>query len=206
MFSSYFLITAKNFRRWQSFAVGIITVGGAIGVLILGPLLQLLIDTVGWRGTYRVISVPFFVMAFVCGAIFGDPIEDPWDSTPQKYTENTSNLKILSVEALSTQDTGIVNFGHEEDLENTAIHYNERENKKEGEMDLVKCEYQKQIKNPSKKWKLWTFLDFSVFKVPSYSIAVISLTVMNFGHFIPQIHLVSSYVYQYQVIRLDHKN
>ena len=59
MLSSYFLITAKNFRRWQSLAVGIVTVGGSSGLLIMGPLLQLLIDIFGWRGTYRILSIPF---------------------------------------------------------------------------------------------------------------------------------------------------
>ncbi|KAL9985071.1 hypothetical protein ACROYT_G007432 [Oculina patagonica] len=190
MVSSYFLITAKNFRRWQSLAVGIVSVGGSIGVLIFGPLLQLLIDTVGWRGAYRIISVPFFVMACVCGAVFGDPIQDPCDSTPQKCTENPSDLKVLSVEALSTMDTGIVNLGHVEDSENTEIRNGGVENNKERKEDFAKCGHQKEIKNSRRRRKLGEFLDFSVFKVPSYTIAVISLTVMNFGHYIPQIHLV----------------
>ena len=201
MFSSYFLITAKNFRRSQSLAVGIVSVGGSIGVLIFGPLIQLLIDTVGWRGAYRIISVPFFVMACVCGAIFGDPIQDPSCNTPQNCMENPGDLQILSVEGLSTMDTGIVNLGHVNDLETTAIDYNGGKNNKEAKRDFVGCDYQKEEKDSSTRGKLWTFLDFSVFKVPSYTIAVVSLTIMAFGHYIPQIHLVSSYVncpYHYQ--------
>ena len=194
MFSSYFLITAKNFRKWQSLAVGIVAFGGGIGVLIFGPLIQLLIDTVGWRGTYRVISVPFFVMACVCGAIFGDPIQDSWNSTTQNCTKNPGDLQILSVEALSTMDTGIVNLGHVGALGNTANHCSRGKNNKKRKRDFAECNYQKEIKNSSKTGKLWsTVLDFSVFKVPSYIITIISLTMMNFGHFIPQIHLVSSY-------------
>ena len=192
MVSSYFLITAKNFRRWQSLAVGIVTIGGSSGVLILGPLLQLLIDTVGWRGAYRIISAPFFVMACVCGALFVDPIQDTSNSktTPQNYTGNPGDLKILSVEELSKMDPGIANFGYVEyDLENEAIQNDKKNDKQE---DSAECDYQNEIENTSKKGKLWSFLDFSVFTVPSYRIALLSLAVMNFAHFIPQIHLVSS--------------
>lgn len=39
--------------------------------------------------------------------------------------------------------------------------------------------------------KLNTLLDFSVFKIPCYTVAVLSLCLMKFGHFIPQIHMVS---------------
>ena len=194
MVSSYFLITAKNCRRWQSLAVGIVTVGGSIGVLIFGPLIQLLIDTVGWRGAYRIISVPFFVMACVCGAIFGDPIQDPSYNKPQNCTESPGDLKILSIEALSTMDTGIVKLDHVKDLKTTAIDYDGRKNNTEGKRDIAECDYQKEEKDSSRRGKLWTFLDFSVFKVPSYTIVLVSLTIMAFGHYIPQIHLVSSYV------------
>ena len=182
MFSSHLLITAKNFRRWQSLAVGIVSVGGSIGVLIMGPSLQLLIDTVGWRGTYRIISAPFFVIACVCGALFGDPVQDTPKTTPQNCMGNPGDLKILSVEALSTMDTGIVNLGHVED---------DLDRNKERKKDCSECDNHKEIKT-SLTGKLWTFLDFSVFKVPSYTIAMLSLTVMYFGHYIPQIHLVSN--------------
>lgn len=193
MFSSYFLITAKNFLRWQSFAVGIVSVGGSIGVLVMGPLLQLLIDVVGWRGTYKIISAPFFVMACVCGAIFGDPIQDPSKNTQQNRAEKPGDLKILSVEALSMMDIGIVNLGHVEDLENTAIRNDEENHNKKTKRNFSEYDYKKKIKCSGRTGKLRTFLDFSVFKVPSYTIAMISLVVMNFGHYIPQIHLVSSW-------------
>ena len=39
--------------------------------------------------------------------------------------------------------------------------------------------------------KLSKFLDFSVFAVPSYTVATLSLLLTNFSHFTPQIHLVS---------------
>ena len=214
MFSSCYLITAKNFRRWQSFAVGIVSVGASIGVLIMGPLLQHFIDMVGWRGTYRIISVPLFVMAWVCGATFGDPIQDPPKSTPQNCSENPGDLEIHSLKTLSTMETGVVSLGHMDNLKNIAIHNDGGKSSEERKGDFSECHYRNQIQRTNEiksldvvaastsedknstgsdnTGKLSKLVDFSVFKVPSYTIVVISFTMMVFGHYIPQMHLVSS--------------
>ena len=191
MFSSYFLITAKNFRRWQSLAVGIVSVGGSIGVLVMGPLLQLLINVFGWRGAYKIISAPFFVMACVCGVTFGDPIENTSKNMQENCAEKPGDLKVLSVEGLSTMDIGVVNLGHVDGLENTAKRNDEENHNKETNRNLSEFDYKKKTKCSGRTGKLRTLLDFSVFKVPTYTIAMISLLMMNFGHYIPQIHLVS---------------
>ena len=159
----------------------------------MGPLLQLLIDLFGWRGTYKMISVPFFVMACVCGTIFGDPIQDPSKNTQQNCAKKPDDLKTLSVKGLSTMDTGLVNLGHVEDLENTAIRKDDENHNKETKRNF--CEYHSKNDMEGNKCsgrprKLRTLLDISVFKVPTYTIAMISLILMNFGHFIPQMHLV----------------
>lgn len=193
LFSSYFLITAKNFRRWQSLAVGIVSVGGSIGVLVMGPLLQLLIDMFGWRGTYKMISVPFFVMACACGAIFGDPTQDPSKNTRQNCANKPDDLKTLSVEGLSTMDIGLVNLGHVEDLGNTAIRKDDENHNRETKRNFSEYHFKNDMeenKCPGRTGKLWTLLDISVFKVPTYTTAMISLVLMNFGHFIPQMHLI----------------
>ena len=192
MFSSYCLITAKNFRRWQYLAVGIVSVGGSIGVLVMGPLLQLLINVFGWRGTYKIISTHFFVITCVCGAIFGDPIVDTFKNPQQNYAEKPGDLKVLSVEELATMDIGVVNFGHADGLENTAKRNDKEDHNKETKRNLSEFDYKKEIKCSGRTGKLRTLLDFSVFKVPTYTIATISLAFMSFGHYIPQIHLVSS--------------
>ena len=190
MFSSYFLITAKNFHRWQSLAVGIVSVGSSIGVLVMAPLLQLLIDVFGWRETYKIISAPFFAMAFVCGATFGDPVQDVSRNT-QNLQKKPGELKMLSVEGPSTMDIDIVNLGHVYDSENTAKRNDEENHNKETKLRNF-SDYKKEIKCSGRTGKLRTLLDFSVFKVPTYTIAMISLVLMNFGHYMPQIHLVSS--------------
>ena len=212
LFSSYFLITAKNFFRRQSLAVGIVSVGSSIGVLILAPFLQLLIETAGWRVTYRIISAPFFVMACICGAVFNDPITDSSETTSQNCTVS------LHESAMSAMEIGSVNVSFVEDFENSAIHRNRGKTSEERNRNgnYAECDSKKGIqmtnrstsphlegndndfkaKNSKKSNYSGTsskLLDFSVFTVPSYTVTMISLLLMNFGHYIPQIHLVSNW-------------
>ena len=79
IFTASFLITAKNFCRFQYLAVGIVSLGGSVGVLIFGPLLQFLIDRLGWRGTYRATSA-LFVLVCICAVSFSEPRSDYEDA------------------------------------------------------------------------------------------------------------------------------
>ena len=197
LFSSYLLITAKNFCKWRFLAVGIVSVGGSIGVLILGPVLQLLIDNVGWRGTYMMMSIPFFVMAFICGATFSDPIVN-------FSRAEESTISLMEIDTLK-KDTEIsvidrhredVNLKTERDYINEDCYRVEQKLNRTRSLQavVVKASYlkDKNNKNPNKTGKLRKLLDLSVFKVPSYTVAMISLLLMNFGHYVPQLYLVSS--------------
>lgn len=175
MLSSYFLITAKNFRRWQSLAVGIVTIGGSSGLLIMGPLLQLLIDSFGWRVTYRIVSIPFFLMAFVSGVAFVEPIQDASETTSHHHLESQSDPEFLYLNEECPDDCLT-----KTQRTNQMISFEVAANT-EGSM----------VSNSTRKSN--TLLDFSVFKIPSYTFAVLSLCFMNFGHFIPQIHMVSRF-------------
>lgn len=188
--------------------MGIVSVGGSIGVLIIGPSLQLLIDEYGWRGAYRIISAPFIVMVFICGATFGDPISsDSFKTSSQNCTFNAGEL------AECAMKVGRIDMNFMEDSENSAVYrsrtskINEQENR-DGIESLPVVAYQKARQmlftaksrqvvatddpNTDKSsGKLSKFLDFSVFAVPSYTVATLSLLLTNFSHFTPQIHLVS---------------
>ncbi|KAJ7330724.1 hypothetical protein OS493_021652 [Desmophyllum pertusum] len=120
IYMTSFVITAKNFVKWKSLAVGIVSVGGSVGILALGPLLQLLNDMVGWRGTYRIMSLAFSVVC-ACGATFGDPIRDQsaeeLDNPVETLsTMDTSEMADLDNTAMPTMDTSEV-----KDLDNTAL-------------------------------------------------------------------------------------
>ena len=63
IFSSCFLVIGKYFEEKLSMATGIVSLGASLGVLYTGPLLQVLLDSFGWRGTLRIMTTSF---ALVC--------------------------------------------------------------------------------------------------------------------------------------------
>ena len=52
-----FLMVAKYFNKKRSFATGSVTMGPALGMFIWGPVTQVLLDSVGWRNTFRVMAL-----------------------------------------------------------------------------------------------------------------------------------------------------
>ena len=51
-----FLIVAKYFKKQRGLATGMVTMGSSLGMVFWGPAAQALIDTIGWRNTYRVMA------------------------------------------------------------------------------------------------------------------------------------------------------
>ncbi|XP_078352435.1 monocarboxylate transporter 10-like [Oculina patagonica] len=163
IFMASFLITAKNFRKYQALAVGVVSVGGSVGVLVMGPFLQLWLDTVGWRATYRITSA-LLCLVSVCGASYGEPVEEE-DS-------KTTRVGLLQPESSESPSTAAASSN----------------------IEVVKSVNNNDLKTESfsnwKKKNTGKLMDFSVFKVPSFTIVVISLTLMCLGHYTPQLHLV----------------
>ncbi|KAL9965736.1 hypothetical protein ACROYT_G029578 [Oculina patagonica] len=48
-----FLMVGRYFERRRSLANGIITAGSAVGALVMGPTINMLLESVGWRNTMR---------------------------------------------------------------------------------------------------------------------------------------------------------
>ena len=63
IYNSCYLVIAQYFKKRLSMATGIVALGESTGVFFTGPLLQFLLDSFGWRGTYRIMVVAF---ALVC--------------------------------------------------------------------------------------------------------------------------------------------
>ena len=55
--TSCFLMVAKYFNKKRSFATGSVTMGPSLGMFIWGPVTQVLLDSVGWRNTFRVMAL-----------------------------------------------------------------------------------------------------------------------------------------------------
>ena len=51
----------RHFQNRLGFSIGIISAGVGVGMMLVVPLVQALIDAVGWRGAYRVLGVVCFL-------------------------------------------------------------------------------------------------------------------------------------------------
>lgn len=51
-----FLMVGRYFERRRSLANGIITAGSAVGALVMGPTINMLLERVGWRNTMRILA------------------------------------------------------------------------------------------------------------------------------------------------------
>ena len=124
VFSASLNIVSKYFKKKRSMATGIVTCGQGGGVLILGPLLQTMVDGLGWQTTYRIMAGVVF---FLClsGITY----------SPDVQTEDAENAP--------------------------------------AEMKSKGCH-----------------IDVSVWREPKFVAVVVSASVMMFGHYVPQIHLV----------------
>jgi predicted MFS family arabinose efflux permease len=63
-------------REHTAFAMGVVTAGASVGTLVLAPALQLLVEEIGWRGTYLVLGsavvlvpIPFVLFAMPRGQL-----------------------------------------------------------------------------------------------------------------------------------------
>ena len=63
--NSSFLVIGQYFQEKLSMATGIVSLGASLGVLYTGPLLQVLLDSFGWRGTLRIMTTSFALVCFL---------------------------------------------------------------------------------------------------------------------------------------------
>ncbi|XP_033644931.1 monocarboxylate transporter 12-like [Asterias rubens] len=79
------VMVAKYFKRYYPLACGISTSGLDIGMLVFAPLMQLLLDTYGWRGAMLVTGA-FVGNVFAAGALFR-PVRSSSQTGDKKSTE-----------------------------------------------------------------------------------------------------------------------
>ena len=86
-----FLIVAKYFNKKRSFAAGAVTMGPPLGMFFWGPVAQALLDSVGWRNTFRIMALSCFVV-IILSITFSPKIEEQ-DKTLEKVLDNTENIE-----------------------------------------------------------------------------------------------------------------
>lgn len=137
IFNAGLVIVSNYFTRRRSLALGFVSAGQGLGVLVQGPLLQTLIDHYGWKTTYRIMA----------GVIFGVCL------LGVTYDPNVkSDMEVENADQLSSSD-------------------------------------EKRPHQPREK-KRCMFLDVSVWKIPAFVAINLSSGIAQFGHFVPQIHLI----------------
>ena len=75
IFNSFFLVIGQQFQEKLSMATGIVALGGNLGVLYTGPLLQALLDSFGWRGTLMIMTASFALVS-ILGLVFNPNLEN----------------------------------------------------------------------------------------------------------------------------------
>ncbi|XP_032234187.2 monocarboxylate transporter 4 [Nematostella vectensis] len=61
LFTSAYLVIPKHFNTRRALAIGIVSSGGGLGFLALGPLLQYLLATFDWKNTCRIMAATFLL-------------------------------------------------------------------------------------------------------------------------------------------------
>ena len=72
LYLSSYVITSQYFDKNHSIATGITASGSGLGILSVAPMLQSLLDSFGWRKTYRIIAGIISVVCVLC--LTFDPI------------------------------------------------------------------------------------------------------------------------------------
>ena len=70
-----FLMVGKYFERRRSLANGIITAGSAVGALVMGPTINMLLESVGWRNTMRFLGGTACVMVLAALTYRPPPVQ-----------------------------------------------------------------------------------------------------------------------------------
>ncbi|PFX21885.1 monocarboxylate transporter 10-like [Stylophora pistillata] len=112
--TSCFLIAAKYFNKRRSFATGMITMGSSLGLFVWGPITQVLLDSFGWRNTFRVMAATC-TLIFLCAMTFNPNVEEK-DSVPEGAAEK-QNIGESDDNDVENDDNNVENDDCSKDFE-----------------------------------------------------------------------------------------
>ena len=107
LYNSGYLIVAKYFKKKLSLATGIVCMGASLGIIYTGPLVQVLIDSFEWRGTFRIMAATFLLVCLL-SLNFNPNVQET--SSEDKENNNNSdddNSKYDNSKVSGEKDTGI---------------------------------------------------------------------------------------------------
>lgn len=144
VFNAGLVIVSNYFSRRRSLALGFVSAGEGLGVLVQGPLLQTVIDKYDWKTAYRIMAGVIFAICLL-GITFDPNVKS------NEHDKNTDPGG-LEQSTLSADDT------------------------------------KANPRNRPRRRRI--FVDLSAWKVPAFVALTLSSSIAQFGHFVPQIHLV----------------
>ena len=131
------LITAKNFLKWRTLAVGIAGVGESFGGILFGPFTQFLLDVVSWRGAYRITSA-LLCLVCVLGVSFSEPTAGENEESSQKVALKSSSAEEdLSTKNVEKSEESVLDFNSDETLNSSPMANGMRR----GNKSCGDCEY-----------------------------------------------------------------
>ena len=142
-----FLITAKYFKKHKSLPTGFVSAGSGIGLLVLGPINQVMIDNLGLGGAYRVLS----------------------------------GVMVLGCVLALTYDPNVNEDGGPDSIGCNQLR----------ELKIKQTEKERQANNGTRK-RLKIVLDFSVWKLPTFTVIAVCSFLFSIVLGLPLLHLVSS--------------
>ena len=87
-----FLATAKYFTEKLSVATGVVSLGAGVGVLYIGPLLQVFLDSFEWRNTFRIMAATYALVCIL--SLSFNPNVEEITTAENSNTEKDSNEKV----------------------------------------------------------------------------------------------------------------
>ena len=90
LFVSSYVVTSQYFDRKRSIATGIIASGSGMGVMAVAPILQALLNSYGWKKTYR-ITAGIFSVVFVLCLSFNPVVMKKAENNPDQEKKESEN-------------------------------------------------------------------------------------------------------------------
>ena len=81
-FVSSIVVLGQYFNRRLALANGIATSGGGVGSLVAGPVINYLLETVGWKNSMRILSA-FALMLWIAALLF-KPRNNHWNARERR--------------------------------------------------------------------------------------------------------------------------
>ncbi|CAH3021810.1 unnamed protein product [Porites evermanni] len=91
--TSAFLVVSMYFNKKRSFATGSVTMGPSLGMFMWGPIAQVLLDSVGWRNTFRIMAACCCLI--IIAAVTYNPIVEEKDKILEKKVESRKEKREL---------------------------------------------------------------------------------------------------------------